>query len=83
METLLDFSLALTALKAGEIVSRKGWNGAKSGMNMFIALQIPDANSKMGNPYFYMHVDGVNTPWHPSNLDLMAEDWFIKMAPNQ
>jgi hypothetical protein len=43
---------------------------------MWIALQVPDANSKMGLPYIYMStVDGKLVPWLASQTDILAEDW--------
>lgn len=77
MNINLSYELAVTNMKEGRKVTRAGWNGKARNMVMFTAAQFPDANSKMGNPYFYMSVDGVCTPWHPSNLDMFADDWSI------
>lgn len=67
------FGEAIAALKAGGRVARHGWNGK----GMWLQLQVPDANSKMGHPYPYMKgVDGKFFPWNPNALDLMAEDWM-------
>jgi hypothetical protein len=61
----------------GERVCRSGWNGK----GMWLAMQIPDENSKMGHPYLYMKgVDGKLFPWNPNNLDLLAMDWQIAVA---
>lgn len=65
------FGKALEFLKAGGRVSRKGWKG------MFIALQVPDKQSKMSLPYIY--VKTVNNQWGPwlaSQTDILAEDWI-------
>ena len=71
---LLDFGAALQAAKNGAKIVRNGWNGK----GMHLEIQRPDANSKMGHPYFYMKgVDGKFFPWNPNNLDLMAEDWIV------
>jgi hypothetical protein len=54
--------------------SRRGWNGP----NQFIALQVPDANSKMTLPYIYIStVQGNRVPWFPSQADLLSVDWYI------
>ena len=72
--TTLTFGGALESLKAGEIVSRLGWNGA----DQWLALQKPDGNSKMRKPYLYISpVDGELVPWLASQTDLLAEDWFV------
>ncbi len=69
-----DFSTALLNLKKGCKVSREGWNGK----GMWLALQVPDANSKMRRPYIYMKpVDGDLVPWVASQSDLLAEDWLV------
>lgn len=69
-----DFSEALNRLKSGTRVSREGWNGK----GMWIALQTPDANSKMGHPYLYIKsVDDKLVPWAPSQTDILAEDWGV------
>lgn len=68
----MDFGKALEALKDGKAVSRLGWNGK----NMHLALQRPDANSKMTLPYIYMKtVSGDLVPWLASQTDVLGEDW--------
>jgi hypothetical protein len=69
-----DFGWALAALKQGWHVTRAGWNGR----GMWVALQTPDAHSKMQRPYIYMStVDGALVPWVASQTDLLAEDWQL------
>jgi hypothetical protein len=76
-----DFGWALNALKAGQRVARSGWNGK----DMWLELQVPDAQSKMTLPYVYLNypADAVNTPgarvpWLASQTDMLANDWHIK-----
>ena len=65
---------AIKQLQNGDHVRRSGWNGK----GMFLGLQVPDANSKMGHPYVYMSdVNQKLFPWNPNNLDLLATDWEI------
>ena len=73
----MNFEQALTALKAGQIVYRKGWAGSKT-----IQLQTPTETSKMTVPYVFMviqsPVEGEKptlVPWLCSQTDLLAEDW--------
>lgn len=74
MGAFMDFSEALGCLKDGECVSREGWNG----VGMWIALQRPDAHSKMGQPYLYMRTTtGTLVPWVASQSDLLAADWRL------
>lgn len=72
----MNFGQALEALKndSSAKVQRSGWNGK----GMWLGLQIPDENSKMGMPYIYLStVDGKLVPWNPNNIDMLAEDWQI------
>jgi hypothetical protein len=72
--TALSFGHALEALKAGQRVARSGWNGK----GMWLALQVPDAQSKMSLPYIYMRtVQGDLVPWLASQTDMLADDWQI------
>lgn len=69
---MASFSYALNWIKSGKKAARSGWNGK----GMWVALQTPDAWSKMRQPYIYMRpVDGMFIPWLASQADLLAEDW--------
>jgi hypothetical protein len=79
----MDFGQALTELKNGNKVKRKGWNGD----GIFLALQVPDENSFMTQPYIYIDTLGLKTnnpnapksrvPWLASQTDMLAEDWEV------
>jgi len=81
--TELTFGDALIALKAGQKLKRKGWNGK----DIFIALQWPDDESFMTAPYIYIntvqlktdneYAPKVRVPWLASQTDMLAEDWEI------
>ena len=74
MNDLMDFGGALAVLKGGHRVAREGWNGK----GMSLALQTPDAHSKMSLPYIYMRtVQGDLVPWLASQTDLLADDWLV------
>ncbi len=71
-----DIGWAVDRMKNGFQVRRAGWNGK----GMWLALQSPDENSKMGLPYVYMSVvDGKLVPWLCSQTDLLATDWQIAL----
>lgn len=73
-DTDLRFGEAVELLRLDLKVARAGWNGA----DQWVALQVPDAGSKMGRPYMYLRtVDGVLVPWTPSQSDVLAKDWLI------
>ena len=70
----MDFGAAIRSLRNGCKVVRSGWNGK----GMWLALQTPDANSKMSLPYIYMRtVQGDLVPWLASQTDVLATDWAI------
>lgn len=72
---------ALDELRRGQRVARAGWNGK----NMWLQLQVPDANSKMTLPYIYIeypvghpaYPNGCRVPWLASQTDILAEDWSV------
>lgn len=65
---------AVKEMQNGKKVSRSGWNGK----GMWLALQVPDAKSKMSLPYVYMKTaDDKLVPWLCSQTDLLANDWGI------
>lgn len=73
-EAPVSFGQAIEELKRGGRVRRLGWNGK----GMWLALQRPDAHSKMSLPYIYMStVQGDLVPWLASQSDMLADDWEV------
>jgi uncharacterized protein DUF2829 len=69
---------AIKQIIHGLRVRRRGWNGR----GMYIALQMPDSNSKMSLPYVYIStVHGDLVPWLCSQGDLLAMDWEAATVP--
>lgn len=85
----MNFSEALNHIKAGEKVSREGWNGK----GMFVFL-VPGSVFKVNRPpllgiypegteiRYHGHVDmktadGMVVPWLCSQTDLLADDWGV------
>jgi Protein of unknown function (DUF2829) len=69
-----DIGWAVRMMQSGSKVCRTGWNGK----GMWLALQVPDAHSKMGLPYVYMKTaPGPLVPWLCSQTDLLAMDWEV------
>jgi hypothetical protein len=51
---------------------------------MWLALQVPDAHSKMSLPYVYMKTaDDKLVPWLCSQTDLLALDWEVVGKPGE
>ena len=69
----LNFGQAIALLKAGQKVTRLGWDGR----TMWLMLQVPDEHSKMTLPYIYMRTaQGDLVPWLASQTDMLSEDWL-------
>ena len=74
----MNFSKALEALKTGERLHRKGWNGK----DMYLYSQVPDDGSMMTHPYLCIVIpectEGLRKlPWQPAQVDLFADDWSV------
>lgn len=80
----MNFPQALEHVFAGKNIYRLGWNG----QGIYVAAQIPDANSKMTAPYLYIdttclksdnvHAPRKMCPWAPSQTDMFATDWQVE-----
>ncbi|NFD56113.1 DUF2829 domain-containing protein [Clostridium botulinum] len=70
---LFGFDEAIKYLKRGFKLTKKSWH--KEGM--FIQMQVPDENSKMRGAYLYITIDHYLNPWHPSQADMLEDDWMI------
>lgn len=70
---------AIEEMESGNCVAREGWYGK----GMWLALQVPDAHSKMQRPYIYMRdAQGLLVPWLASQTDLLADDYVV-VRPNR
>lgn len=70
----MTFGQAIEAMREGNNVARKGWNGK----DMRIAIQFPESYSKMTLPYIYMKTADQNlVPWLASQTDMLSFDWEI------
>ncbi len=85
----MNFGEALEALKQGELVQRKGWNG-KDMFLYFVAGSTFEVNRRplsdiygRGKMITYCpHIDmktadGSCVPWLASQTDLLAADWQV------
>jgi Protein of unknown function (DUF2829) len=74
MNVMNAIGWAVKELHNGRRVRRSGWNGK----GMWLALQVPDAHSKMTLPYVYMSTaQGDLVPWLCNQSDLLALDWEL------
>ncbi len=89
LDNNLNFETALTLLKKGKLLQRKGWNG--KGMFLFLVsgsrfmvnrkplnLIYTDGTVISYLPHIDMKTaDGSVVPWLASQTDLLAEDWQL------
>lgn len=59
-----------STIGSGKPCRRKAWPSGAA-----IALQKPDANSKMTEPYVYLIAGSTRAPWTPAQADLLADDY--------
>lgn len=90
---LVDFSVALLALKQGKRVSRQGWNGKGMWITMSPggevsadklwapankAFAVRSGGTATVLPYITMKTaDDCIVPWLASQTDVLANDWTI------
>lgn len=78
---IFDFGAALSLLKLGDRVCRKGWNG--KGMWLILipqnSVELPLGGlSYPTNAYIAMKtVQNTIVPWLASQTDVLAEDWEL------
>ena len=86
-----DFSTALSLMKKGMPVYRKGWNGIQLGKDMYVVLSSPlNSPGLFSEPYFKfieeMESDDPISDWKtwigwmPSIMDILANDWYVYEA---
>jgi len=86
----LSFSTALTFIKEGRLLARKGWNGKN--MYIFLITNWSDGDEvgnsydgdgnlyegKVVKPFIAMKcADGEIVPWLASQTDILARDWLL------
>lgn len=82
-DQLMDFSLALRAMKSGQIVARLAWkNPGKFVCTMSCQFVDPDESKPeelvtMKRFLVWRNDAGEYVPWVPSQDAILAEDWFI------
>lgn len=78
----MDFGMAIAAMKLGNKVARKGWNGK----GMWLMLVPADLADKVAFQYAALDAlpwigmktaDDKFVPWLASQTDMLAEDWVV------
>lgn len=85
---MLNFGNALTALRQGSRISRKGWNGKSMyliyfspvahGMETLKVYDCELGTEKPLCPFILMKTaDDMYVPWLASQSDILADDWSV------
>lgn len=80
-EDTFDFGSALEVLKDGGKVARKGWNADNQYITYFDVYDEGYVEPKNAEGTWYpflvikTNYNGL-VPWHPSQTDVLAEDWY-------
>ena len=70
MDTEYTFGGAIEIMRGGGSVRLPKWSP-----DVFISIQVPDANSKMTAPYFYVTSRFGIVPWIPTMIEMLSQDW--------
>lgn len=82
----MTFGDALVALKNGERVARKGWNGKNQYVELACCISYVNReqlivnvdHKNIGNKALaFVGTSGVQLGWLASQADMLAEDWYI------
>ena len=82
----MTFGDALVALKNGERVARKGWNGKNQYVELACCISYVNSeqlivnvdHKNIGNKALaFVGTSGVQLGWLASQADMLAEDWYI------
>lgn len=68
----LTFGQAIEAMRHGKKVRLPKWSP-----DVFISIQMPDENSKMTAPYFYVTSRFGLVPWIPTMIEMFSVEWAI------
>ena len=82
----MNFGQALEALKNGQKVARKGWNGKNQYIELATSIGYKNASGEVincehdaiGNKAIaFVGTSGVQMGWLASQSDMLAEDWVF------
>ena len=85
-KAVFSFGDAITYLKKGRKVSRKGWNGKKQYIQLATGISYKTADGEIVNcehdaignmAIAFVGTSGVQMGWLASQADMLAEDWMF------
>lgn len=84
--TTFTFGEAISRLKAGQKVARKGWNGKKQYIQLATGISYVSADGELVNcehdaignkAIAFVGTSGVQMGWLATQADMLAEDWIV------
>ena len=84
----MNFGAAIEAMKHGQRVSRKGWNGKQQYIELADCVSYKNPQGEVVNvnhdaignkAVAFVGTSGVQLGWLASQADMLAEDWTIRM----
>ena len=85
MNILFNFGMAITKLKEGKKLTRKGWNGKNQYIELATAISYINSEGKEINAYHenigncaiaFIGTSGIQIGWLASQADILADDWM-------
>lgn len=67
---MFTFGEAIESMRAGGKIRLPAWSE-----EVFISIQVPDENSKMTAPYFYVTSRFGLVPWIPTMIEMFSTEW--------
>ena len=83
---IMNFGKAIEAMKAGQKVARKCWNGKKQYIQLATGISYVSADGELVNcehdaignkAIAFVGTSGVQMGWLASQADMLAEDWVV------
>jgi len=69
---MFTFGQAIETMRSGGRVRLPKWLE-----DVFISIQVPDENSKMTAPYFYVTSRFGLVPWIPTMIEMLSIEWEV------
>ncbi len=69
---MFTFGEAIESMRAEGKVRLPKWSE-----DVYISIQVPDDNSKMTAPYFYVTSRFGMVPWIPTMIEMFSTEWEI------
>lgn len=82
----ISFGQAITYVKMGEKIARKGWNGKRQYVELATCISYKNTQGEIvnvnhdaigNNALAFVETSGVQIGWLSSQADMLANDWCV------